>query len=105
MVQFTGSMGALVNVSVYVQSLENERFRLVLDVVGSGITWSKVYDGSLFLSLDAQDLGLLEAIPFPEKGGPTYRLKQAAPVGMEALRRMRFVKTPDSGKVTGVYEP
>ena len=69
---------------------------LVLEEMeGAGIRWSKVYDGALFLSMDAQSLGLLEAIPNAAGSGPKVRLKRSGQVQRELLERMRFMRAQE----------
>ena len=57
------------------------------------VRWSKVYDGPLFLSMDAQSLGLLEPIPDTPSGSPGFRLKRSGQVSQEQLAHMSFERT------------
>lgn len=87
-------MSTAFRVSVYVDPLESGRVELVLS--GPTARWSKIYDGSLFLSMDAQALDLLEEVPYPLKGDAKYRLKQAGLITVEQLERMRFTQASES---------
>ena len=81
-----------VSVFVSTRQVSQDSVELVLEAMdGSDDRWSKVYDGALFLSMDAQSLGLLELAPNPPGGGgPRNRLKRSGHVEPEQLARMRF---------------
>lgn len=80
-----------VSVFVSIRQISQDRLELILEAMdGSEVRWSKVYDGTLFVSLDAQSLGLLEPIPSPPVGGSRQRLKRSGQVSPEQLARMQF---------------
>lgn len=90
-------MRAGVSVFVSTRQVAQDRLELILEAMdGIEVRWSKVYDGSLFLSMDAQSLGLLEAVPDPNVRGPGHRLKRSGHVSPEQLARMKFLRTQDS---------
>lgn len=88
-----GTMSEGLRVVVSTRPVDESRVELVLEPV-DGIRgyWSKIYDGSLFLSMDAQSLNLLEAVPNAPAGGPKFRLKRSGTVPRDLLLRMRFVE-------------
>ena len=86
-------MNQEVEVLVSTRKLTNDHSELILEAMeGASTRWSKVYDGALFLSMDAQSLGLLEPIPDASSGDPKFRLKRSGQVQPEMLHRMRFVR-------------
>lgn len=85
--------------SVFVTTNEvaTDRLELVLEAMdGAEARWSKVYDAPLFLSMDAESLGLLEQVPNPPSGSPKFRLKHSGKVRLEQLARMRFTEAQGS---------
>ena len=86
-------MNSELSVFITTRALGDDRLALLLEAMqGPVCRWSKIYDGALFLSMDAETLGILEPVPDPPDSGPHFRLKRSAYVKPEQLKQMLFVK-------------
>ena len=89
---------------IHVQELDGEKVELVLKSAEPAEIWSKIYDGSLFLSMDAQSLNLLEEVALRPNNGPKYRLRESGSVDIEQLKRMRFVRPEEAQFLSNDYK-
>ena len=83
-------MESFVQVSVTKRDLDAENFELVLNAAEGNKRWWKRYHGIVFLSLDAESLGLLETLPSPSAGRASRRLRSEGRIDLAKLSRMRF---------------